>query len=50
MEATTLEKGEFQSTLPVWGGTQVGISGVDAQLFQSTLPVWGGTPLPVSME
>ena len=35
---------QFQSTLPVWGGTlRVGAVGDSCQ-FQSTLPVWGGTP------
>ena len=34
---------EFQSTLPVWGGTAVFAKLPPGQLFQSTLPVWGGT-------
>ena len=33
----------FQSTLPVWGGTEQE-QAVNAEIeFQSTLPVWGGT-------
>ena len=33
----------FQSTLPVWGGTErIDDTGYAIQ-FQSTLPVWGGT-------
>ena len=35
----------FQSTLPVWGATLIGLSSVGNFLFQSTLPVWGATPL-----
>ena len=36
---------EFQSTLPVWGGTlEIVILLYLSGLFQSTLPVWGGTP------
>ena len=35
---------EFQSTLPVWGGTLIGMGVLMVfQIFQSTLPVWGGT-------
>ena len=36
---------QFQSTLPVWGGTlPSGFSMAFSMMFQSTLPVWGGTP------
>ena len=35
--------GVFQSTLPVWGGTQSGVNDWFPSVFQSTLPVWGGT-------
>ena len=39
----TARQAEFQSTLPVWGGT-LNVSAVRKSLgFQSTLPVWGGT-------
>ena len=35
---------QFQSTLPVWGGTlPSGFSMAFSMMFQSTLPVWGGT-------
>ena len=34
---------QFQSTLPVWGGTTVWPRTVRCPVFQSTLPVWGGT-------
>ena len=35
---------QFQSTLPVWGGTRPsGFSIAFSMMFQSTLPVWGGT-------
>ena len=42
---------EFQSTLPVWGGTWRRFElCVEGKEFQSTLPVWGGTrtstPIP----
>ena len=33
----------FQSTLPVWGGTNPCSLTFDFAPFQSTLPVWGGT-------
>ena len=33
----------FQSTLPVWGGTQRKAVAHKRFKFQSTLPVWGGT-------
>ena len=33
----------FQSTLPVWGATQVLDKPIDYPVFQSTLPVWGAT-------
>ena len=33
----------FQSTLPVWGGTEQLDEDLEALEFQSTLPVWGGT-------
>ena len=36
---------QFQSTLPVWGGTEIIIPPEGYVLFQSTLPVWGGTEL-----
>ena len=37
---------QFQSTLPVWGGTlPSGFSMAFSMMFQSTLPVWGGTPV-----
>ena len=51
--------GEFQSTLPVWGGTRTPCTLCGWQeRFQSTLPVWGGTfssfrsslSLPVSIH
>ena len=35
----------FQSTLPVWGGTQLNTNGNNGRIFQSTLPVWGGTAM-----
>ena len=34
---------EFQSTLPVWGGTAELMTRYHIDMFQSTLPVWGGT-------
>ena len=34
---------EFQSTLPVWGGTCPSCRRWPRAAFQSTLPVWGGT-------
>ena len=34
---------EFQSTLPVWGGTSCSCRRCRSCRFQSTLPVWGGT-------
>ena len=34
---------QFQSTLPVWGGTSALKYHSLAPIFQSTLPVWGGT-------
>ena len=34
---------EFQSTLPVWGGTPSKDCSDTPLRFQSTLPVWGGT-------
>ena len=35
---------QFQSTLPVWGGTATSFfSFIINTSFQSTLPVWGGT-------
>ena len=34
---------QFQSTLPVWGGTHCFSSFFVGSRFQSTLPVWGGT-------
>ena len=34
---------EFQSTLPVWGGTLYHMRRIRGSGFQSTLPVWGGT-------
>ena len=33
----------FQSTLPVWGGTEMSRLSSRPYSFQSTLPVWGGT-------
>ena len=33
----------FQSTLPVWGGTEPAPITSSMKTFQSTLPVWGGT-------
>ena len=33
----------FQSTLPVWGGTDKAAISIGHIEFQSTLPVWGGT-------
>ena len=35
--------GIFQSTLPVWGATKIGVTASGNRLFQSTLPVWGAT-------
>ena len=35
---------EFQSTLPVWGATDLMGLDTDFIRFQSTLPVWGATP------
>ena len=37
------KKREFQSTLPVWGGTRAPTESTPPAVFQSTLPVWGGT-------
>ena len=37
------EHRKFQSTLPVWGATRLGISAKAKIVFQSTLPVWGAT-------
>ena len=34
---------QFQSTLPVWGGTSYRTNILSKEIFQSTLPVWGGT-------
>ena len=35
---------QFQSTLPVWGGTGImAMPQIYLLVFQSTLPVWGGT-------
>ena len=34
---------QFQSTLPVWGGTIKMRANRIIRIFQSTLPVWGGT-------
>ena len=39
-----LHRGQFQSTLPVWGATAAAATFVFfIQRFQSTLPVWGAT-------
>ena len=49
----TVKKGtqprRFQSTLPVWGGTEWRRDSSREYPFQSTLPVWGGT-LPVFVQ
>ena len=42
----TAEGGKFQSTLPVWGATQIAHDHAGMDQFQSTLPVWGATNLP----
>ena len=34
---------EFQSTLPGWGATKLGVSDSCGDVFQSTLPGWGAT-------
>ena len=38
-----LDSALFQSTLPVWGATEVITINFKTFLFQSTLPVWGAT-------
>ena len=38
---------QFQSTLPVWGATELpAVTFYEQQKFQSTLPVWGATRPP----
>ena len=42
---------QFQSTLPVWGGTATLVTVLHAgTTFQSTLPVWGGTGRNLSIQ
>ena len=39
---------KFQSTLPVWGATELpAVTFYEQQKFQSTLPVWGATTVGV---
>ena len=40
----------FQSTLPGWGATRVGVTADAIQVeFQSTLPGWGATSSPLGV-